>query len=171
MGVQYSKVIETFDLVLIPYLNTGLGEEQEIQNGINILIYLMAYIKENYDVLIHLFSTKYKTYSLEDMCYTLYSFFGFNIELYMDEVLEYSFFNVYEHFHKISRHISFDIVGVNPDYFTGELMCIMGYKGWVRVSNFDTNTMGDEIYICNIKKFKDSLMDTNECNLTSSCKK
>jgi hypothetical protein len=157
---EYWKVNKPLHLLKIPYIITGYGEEEEMLDSIIIAKNLINYINDNETT-----SNTVKKYGILELKRNIISLLFDYIDLSM--LTDDNAINSYKEVLKIREHIGPKNTSDNPDYSITDLICEMGFTGWLRISSYNSITYGDEIMICNINDIlkNNIITKNNDCNL------
>jgi hypothetical protein len=150
---QYFKVLKPIHLLIIPYISLDIYSEEELKISYETTECLINYIKSNPENKI------IKKYGINRLQSDILS-----IMLPFDNELEDSKYDYLFRLKEGSEYYS-----TNPDYSVLDLICSLGFLGWVRVASFNQSTPSDEITICDINSVvKSKYLEMNsECNISS----
>lgn len=146
---EYYKIVKNVILIKLPYTSLEMYTDEELQLAVDIATQLIGYVD-----------------TLKKESETV-SKYGYNetVSAIFDVLLPFS-----EDLPDILARLHESVytpLTTNPDTIFSDLVCELGFKGWVRQANFDTYTSSDEILLCDIDEMRGYVSETRECNLST----
>lgn len=157
-GYEYFKITKNIQLLYIPYINLEVYNDDEFIKAIEIANELINYVFNHKDS-----SETVNKYGFDTVCRDILAvlFVSDEENLMNTKNLKESYENMKVLLQKVGYSQE------NPDYSFSELICELGFLGWLRIGNADIITPADEILICNIENAIENgyLKEDNLCNL------
>lgn len=148
---QYHRVDKNILLMKLPYISLGIYTDEELELAIDMATQFIGYVdllKDKSDTVNH--------YGYEE---TITAIFNVLLPFLDDDEITDVLANIRSRFSVETT--------INPDTIFSDLVCELGFKGWVRQAVFNKYTPSDELFMCNIDEMEEDgfISESEECNL------